>query len=115
MAGLVLLAAGAGAYALLTYRSVRLGPRDRAVLTTLRIATLALLAVCLLRPMLILKVAVPQQNFVGVLLDDSRSMQVSDLEGHPRGNYVTENFGAATSPLLAKLGEMITSKSFVIS
>src|SRR5689334_12681062 len=86
MAGLVLVAAGAGAYALLTYRSVRLGPRDRVVLTTLRIATLVLLAVCLLRPMLILKVAVPQQNFVGVLLDDSRSMQVEDLEGHSRGN-----------------------------
>jgi uncharacterized membrane protein len=115
MAGLVLVAAGAGAYALLTYRSVRLGPRDRAVLTTLRIATLAVLVVCLLRPMLILKVAVPQQNFVGVLLDDSRSMQVADLEGHPRGNYVTENFGAPTSPLLAKLSEKFVVRTYRFS
>jgi uncharacterized membrane protein len=115
MAGLVLVAAGAGAYALLTYRSVRLGPRDRAVLTTLRIATLALLAVCLLRPMLILKVAVPQQNFVGVLLDDSRSMQVADLEGHPRGNYVTENFSGPAGPLLAKLSEKFVVRTYRFS
>jgi uncharacterized membrane protein len=115
MAGLVLVAAGAGAYALLTYRSVRLGSRDRVVLTSLRIATLALLAVCLLRPMLILKVAVPQQNFVGVLLDDSRSMQVADLEGHPRGNYVTENFSAATSPRLAKLSEKFVVRTYRFS
>lgn len=115
MAGLVLVAAGAGAYALLTYRGVRLGPRDRAVLTSLRIATLALLAVCLLRPMMILKVAVPQQNFVGVLLDDSRSMQVADLEGHPRGNYVTENFGTATSPLLSKLSEKFVVRTYRFS
>jgi uncharacterized membrane protein len=115
MAGLVLVAAGAGAYALLTYRSVRLGPRDRTVLTSLRIATLAVLVVCLLRPMLILKVAVPQQNFVGVLLDDSRSMQVADLEGHPRGNYITENFSAATSPLLAKLSEKFVVRTYRFS
>lgn len=115
MAGLVLVAAAAGAYALLTYRSVRLGSRDRIVLSTLRIATLALLVVCLLRPMLILKVAVPQQNFVGVLLDDSRSMQVADLEGHPRGNYVTENFGAATGPLLAKLSEKFVVRTYRFS
>jgi uncharacterized membrane protein len=115
MAGLVLVAAAAGAYALLTYRSVRLGPRDRAVLTTLRIATLVVLVFSLLRPMLILKVAVPQQNFVGVLLDDSRSMQVSDLEGHTRGNYVTENFGAATSPLVAKLSEKFVVRTYRFS
>lgn len=116
MAGLVLVAAGAGVYALLTYRNVRgHSPRDRAVLLGLRIATLALMAVCLLRPMLILKVAVPQQNFVGVLLDDSRSMQVADLEGHPRGNYVTENFGAATGPLLAKLSEKFVVRTYRFS
>lgn len=116
MAGLVLVAAGAGIYALLTYRNVRgHGPRDRVVIASLRIATLALLAVCLLRPMLILKIAVPQQNFVGVLLDDSRSMQVSDLEGHPRGNYITENFGAATGPLLAKLSERFVVRTYRFS
>lgn len=116
MAGVVLVAAGAAAYALLTYRHVRArAPRDRAVLTGLRVAALGVLAVCLLRPMLVLKVAVPQQNFVGVLLDDSRSMQVADLEGHPRGNYVTENFGTAAGPLLARLSEKFVVRAYRFS
>ncbi len=116
MAGLVLAATGAAVYALLTYRNVRgHAPRDRAVIVGLRIAALALLAVCLLRPMLVLKVAVPQQNFVGVLLDDSRSMQVADLEGHPRGNYVTENFGTAAGPMLAKLSEKFVVRTYRFS
>ena len=38
--------------------------------------------------MLLLKVAVPQQNFVGILLDDSRSMQVADDEGKPRSAFI---------------------------
>ena len=116
MAGLVLVAAGAAAYALLTYRQVRgHAARDRAVLAGLRVAALGVLAVCLLRPMLVLKVAVPQQNFVGVLLDDSRSMQVADLEGHPRGNYVTENFGTAAGPLLARLSEKFVVRTYRFS
>ena len=35
---------------------------------------------CLFRPALILKAAVPQQNFLGVLVDDSRSMSIADRE-----------------------------------
>jgi uncharacterized membrane protein len=116
MAGLVLAAAGAATYALLTYRHVRgHAPRDRAVLIGLRVAALGVLAVCLLRPMLVVKVAVPQQNFVGILLDDSRSMQVADLEGHPRGNYVTENFGTAAGPLLARLSEKFVVRTYRFS
>lgn len=116
MAGLVLAAAGVATYALLTYRHVRgHAPRDRAVLIGLRVAALGVLAVCLLRPMLVLKVAVPQQNFVGVLLDDSRSMQVADLEGHPRGNYVTENFSTAAGPLLARLSEKFVVRTYRFS
>lgn len=116
MAGLVLAVTGAAVYALLTYRNVRgHGTRDRAVIVGLRIAALAVLAVCLLRPMLVLTVAVSQQNFVGVLLDDSRSMQVADLEGHPRGNYVTENFGTTASPLLAKLAEKFVVRTYRFS
>ena len=51
--------------------------RDRAVLIALRLAALAVVLFCLLRPELILKAAVPQQNFLGVLIDDSRSLQIA--------------------------------------
>src|SRR5436853_6533784 len=83
-AGLVaaLLATACAAAALLTYRTVRgdrRGP-ERAVLITLRVAVVAVLVFCLFRPALILKASVPQQNFVGVLVDDSRSMTIADRD-----------------------------------
>ena len=40
------------------------------------------------------KAAVPQQNFLGVLLDDSRSMQIADVDGQPRSAFVKSEFGA---------------------
>jgi uncharacterized membrane protein len=112
----VLVAMGIAAYALFTYRGIRgHAPRDRAVVIGLRLAALAVLAICLFRPMLVLKVAVPQQNFVGVLLDDSRSMQVSDLEGLPRGNYVRDNFASAEGQLLKQLSEKFVVRTYRFS
>src|SRR5687767_13641105 len=60
-----------------TYRGARVRGRrrDRIVLAALRIAALALVVGCLLRPVMVVRAAIPQQNFVAVLLDDSRSMQ----------------------------------------
>src|SRR6476646_4305081 len=70
----VVAAAVVGGYALLSYRDVLTARgRDRVVLVGLRLVILAVVAFCLLRPALILKAAVPQQNFLGVLVDDSRS------------------------------------------
>lgn len=116
MSASVLVATGVAAYALFTYRGIRgHGPRDRAVLIGMRLAALAVLAICLFRPMLVLKVAVPQQNFVGVLLDDSRSMQVSDLEGLPRGNYVSDNFASADGLLFKQLSENFVVRTYRFS
>ena len=52
--------------------------------------------------MLILRAAVPQQNFLGMLLDDSRSMRVVDQDGKPRSEFVSNAFGA-DSPVLKGL------------
>ena len=60
--------------AVLTYRRVRVNEgrlRDRIILTSLRVAALALVLFCLFRPTLIVRAAVNQQNVVAVLLDDS--------------------------------------------
>ena len=95
LAGAVMVAAA------VTYRGVR-GKgrlRDRVVLTVLRMAALALVLFCLFRPTLIVRAAVPQQNVVAVLLDDSRSMQIPDWGGQPRGEFVRQQFGAAESPM----------------
>src|SRR4029079_10292041 len=92
----VLLAAAAAAaiavLALLTYRGVSATDRtrDRAVLVGLRLAALAVLLFCLFRPALILKAAVPPQNFLGVLVDDSRSMSIADRDGQTRAAFVQQ-------------------------
>ncbi|MEP7307557.1 MAG: glutamine amidotransferase [Acidobacteriota bacterium] len=107
---LAVVAAGlVGGYALLTYRGVlRARGRDRVVLVALRLVTLAVIAFCLMRPALILKAAVPQQNFLGVLLDDSRSLQIADRDGRPRSAFVADALGV-DRPLLNAL-----SKKFVL-
>lgn len=103
--------------AVVTYRGVR-GKgrlRDRIVLTGLRMAALAIVLFCLFRPTLIVRAAVPQQNIVAVLLDDSRSMQIPDVAGQPRGAYVREQFGSAESPLIKALSERFLVRTFRFS
>ena len=109
------MTAGAGVaaigVALVTYRGLAGAdrPRDRAVLVGLRLAALAVLLICLLRPTLVLKAAVPQQNFLGVLVDDSRSMAIADRGGQPRSAFVEQQLGGPDAPLLRAL-----SKKFVV-
>jgi uncharacterized membrane protein len=107
IAAATLLAIGA----LVTYRGIQGDgrARDRAVLTTLRVGLVGLLAFCLFRPSLILKAAVPQQNFLGVLIDDSRSMAIGDRDGQTRTQFVGEAFGQPANPLIEAL-----SKKFVL-
>jgi uncharacterized membrane protein len=113
----LLVALVAGVVAVLTYRSTgaRVRPRDRAVLTTLRVALIALIAVCLFRPVLVVTAAVEQQNFVAVLLDDSRSMQIADHGGEPRAAFVRQEFGAAERGMLRTLSDRFMVRSFRFS
>ena len=111
------LAAAVMIVAIVTYRSVR-GKgrvRDRVVLTGLRMAALALVLFCLLRPTLIVRAAVPQQNVVAVLLDDSRSMQIPDWKGQARGEFVRQEFGVADRPLLKSLSDRFLVRTFRFS
>ena len=103
--------------AMVTYRSVRSKGRlrDRIVLTALRMAALALVLFCLFRPTLIVRAAVPQQNVVAVLLDDSRSMQIPDWSGMPRGEFVKQQFGAPESALLKALSDRFLVRVFRFS
>src|SRR4029450_4674899 len=94
----LLVVAGAAAVAiaaLFTYRGLATveRTRDRVVLVGLRLAALFVLLFCLFRPTLILKAAVPQQNFLGILIDDSRSMSIADRDGQTRSAFVQEQLG----------------------
>src|SRR3989442_1179685 len=85
--------------AVLSYFRVRgkSPPRDRAVLTALRAAALLVLVGCLFRPMLLLSEAMPRRNFIGVLLDDSRSMRITDRsgagDGRTRADFIRDTLG----------------------
>jgi uncharacterized membrane protein len=112
----IAVAAVAVTAAVLSYRSgARLTVRDRIVLTTLRVGLIALLLACLFRPVLIVRAAVPQQNVVGVLLDDSRSMQIGDQDGGRRADYVTSAFGGHDTAVLAALAERFSVRTFRFS
>jgi uncharacterized membrane protein len=118
--GSYVAAALAAAFILLTiftYRGVRTKGRrrDRAILTALRVAALLVVVFCLFRPVLAVKAAVPQQNFLAVLVDDSRSMQISDWNGQPRGDFVRQEFGGPDAPLLKALSERFVIRTFRFS
>jgi uncharacterized membrane protein len=101
----------------LTYRSARArgaSVKHRLVLTSLRVATLGLMLFCLFRPVLVVRAAVSQQNFIGVLVDDSRSMQIADVNGQTRGAVAREQFGP-DSPLMKSLSEKFIVRTFRFS
>jgi uncharacterized membrane protein len=111
LAGVVMVAAA------VTYRGVRTRGRlrDRIVLTVLRMAALVVVLFCLFRPTLIVRAAVPQQNVVAVVLDDSRSMQIPDWGGRPRGEFIKQEFGGTASPLLKALSDRFLVRVFRFS
>jgi uncharacterized membrane protein len=103
--------------AVITYRTVR-GKgtvRDRVILTALRMAVLGVALFCLLRPTLVVRASVPQQNVVAVLIDDSRSMQIPDWQGKARSELVREQFGAPDSPLMKALSDRFLVRTFRFS
>jgi hypothetical protein len=90
----------------------RLDRRDRVVLSALRIGAVGILGFCLLRPVLVIATVVPQQNFLGILLDDSRSMQVADVDGGTRSAWLTQQFGSSDAPLVSALADRFKLRFF---
>jgi uncharacterized membrane protein len=104
------------ALAFVSYRllQTRVRWRQRAVLAALRLTALALLVFCIFRPVLVVKAAVSQQNVLGILIDDSRSMQIADANG-TRGEFARQTFGSPESPLMRSLSERFLIRTFRFS
>ncbi|MEO7520856.1 MAG: glutamine amidotransferase [Gemmatimonas sp.] len=107
LAALIAVLAITVAYA----RVSTLRPVDRAVLGALRAAAVLLVIGCLLRPGLVIASAVPQRNVFAVLVDDSRSMRIGDVDGSSRAQAVQRVF-ADTAELTRKLGERFALRRF---
>jgi uncharacterized membrane protein len=102
-----------GAPAVMTYAGVRgkSTRRDRWILSGLRVASLVVLVLCLFRPMLLLSDAIPQRNFVAVVLDDSKSMTIADRGKEPRAAFEVGTF-APESTLLTALRKKFQVRLF---
>lgn len=126
------LAILAGVAVVLSYRKLELtartatstrrpGPRHpRVVLLTLRLALIALVAACLFRPVLLVKAAVDQQNFLAVLIDDSRSMQITDAstgqtQALSRGEFARQQFTDPSNTMLRSLSDRFVLRTFRFS
>ena len=111
---ILVLGAAIAAAALRGYGAApgRSSPRDRLVLRGLRVAILVALVFFLLRPMLVVNAAVSQRNFVGVLVDDSRSMRVADHDGASRADIVRAMLDDRQGALLTSLRERFQVRIF---
>jgi uncharacterized membrane protein len=90
-------------------------PTDRVVLSGVRILVLALVLFSLFRPVLVLSTVVPQKNFLGILVDDSRSMRLADVDGTSRSSLIRQYFDAENSELLSALAEKFILRFFRFS
>lgn len=115
--GALVVAAVVGAAAVATYTlaSGRTRRAERGVMAGLRVALLGVLLFCLLQPALVISTVAPQQNFVGILVDDSRSMRLADAGGEPRSAFVTQAFTPGESRLLEELAQRFTLRFFRFS
>lgn len=100
--------------AIVTYVQVRVrGTQvDRRKLIAMRAVLLLVLVFILLQPVLVVSAAVGRRNVVGVVIDDSRSMQVKDMDGRTRADVVRSLLGGADSSLFKALNERFTVRLF---
>ncbi|MEJ2541798.1 MAG: glutamine amidotransferase [Gemmatimonadota bacterium] len=78
-------------------------PAERTLLGSLRLAALGVLTFALLQPTLVLD------------SDDSRSMNLPDVDGAPRRDWVTETFGTGESEVVEALAERFALRFFRFS
>ena len=104
---LLLGAAAIAVVVVLTYSRARgkASRRERLVLAGVRLGVVALLTFALLRPTLLLSSVVPQQNYLGILIDDSRSMGIPAEDGAARGQAAVSAITDPGSPLARSLRE----------
>jgi uncharacterized membrane protein len=87
-------------------------PRERAFLFGARCTVLALLTFALLRPTLVLSTVLPQQNYLAVLIDDSRSMRIADAGDSTRGDAARRLFTSADSRIFRDLSAKFRVRTF---
>ncbi len=114
LAGMFVLGAGLVFWSYRWSRA-RTSPTTTLALALFRATGLVVLLICLLRPTLVLSTAVPQQNVVAILIDDSRSMGIPDEEERARGLVAQETFASQESSVLDEIQERFMVRHFRFS
>lgn len=109
VAGLALLV-----YFLYVRNPVRLTLGWRVLLIGLRLALVALILFCLMRPVIVVPTVVAQSSYVAVLMDDSKSMQLAD-EGEQSRLETVKRLMAAESGFHMALADKFKVRTFKFS
>ena len=109
----ILLAAAIGALAFAEYRRplAPLTRAQRSMLSALRVLTLAALVVFLFRPVVLLPPASANGAIVPVLVDVSRSMRLTDADGHAR---LARAVSLLKTELLPSLSRQFTAEVYAV-
>ncbi len=100
-----------GAAWLSYYRTTRpLAPGWKAWFIGLRSAVLLLLLFCLLRPVVDIEQVSPQDTYLAVLLDNSRSMSIADMDGATRSAAMAGEF--LEGSVMEELAETFQVRTF---
>ena len=90
----------------------RVASRDRLGITLLRSAAISLVLFSLTRPLLEVGSKVPQSSVVGILLDNSISMQITDYDDRPRSNLISQQLDSGSGGLLRALQQKFDTRLF---
>ena len=101
-------------YFLYASPSVKLAAKWRASLIALRVALLAVIVFCLMRPVIVVPSVLPQSSYVAVLMDDSASMNLVD-EGNRTRLDSLKQLMSPDSRFLAALAEKFKVRAFKFS
>jgi len=100
-----------GAYMIARRRRQTLSRRVNIVLLGLRLGALALLVFCLLQPVVIVPSVIPHRAIVALLVDDSLSMTIRDVDGRSRWDVV-QTLLVPESPFLRRLASKFRVRLF---
>src|SRR5262245_34360261 len=114
---LILLAILLAAFIYFIYirRRLRLPKSTTATLALLRTALIALVIFMLLRPVVVVSSVIPRSSYVAVVVDDSLSMKLQDMNGQSRLDAVKQTLLSDKSPFIKKLEERFKTELYGFS
>jgi uncharacterized membrane protein len=91
---------------------LRLPKSTTAMLALLRTAVIALVVFMLLRPVVVVSSVIPRSSYVAVVVDDSLSMKLQDMNGQSRLDAVKQTLLSDQSPFMKRLEERFKTELY---